>query len=221
MTARPHLGPPPLTLAPSAQRNEPMLTSVTRDQSSHRRALKAASSRAQSAFVHGLQPQRVVLQRYDSHPLSGRCCSILSAIRTATRCSSEFNSTCHQTGAHPVQLRHAVLRPSRPNDHLRAPRARIRLDPPGSAFRLVVSTTSHSPPQSLLRLTGLHWPSRMRHRVLWLCRSLRRVIKTVHLSLSWRFVVQSLRLLSVLTSFNENPPACTASSLPSAMMSLP
>ena len=38
--------------------------------------------------VYGLQPKPVVLQRCCSHPLSSRCCSILSAIRTATRCSS-------------------------------------------------------------------------------------------------------------------------------------
>ena len=41
--------------------------------------------------VHGLQPKRVVLQKYCSHPLSSRCCSILSAMRNATRCSSAFH----------------------------------------------------------------------------------------------------------------------------------
>ena len=121
------------------------------------------SSQAQFVSVHDLQPKRVVLQRYRSHPLTSRCCSILSAIRTATRC----NSTCHQIDAYPVQLRHAVHRPSGPNDHHRAPRARIHLDPPGSTFRPVVSTTWHSPPCSPSRLSGLHRPSRLRPRVLW------------------------------------------------------
>ena len=48
------------------------------------------SSQIQSVSVRGLQPKRAVLQRCCSRPLSSRCCSILSAIRTATRCSSAF-----------------------------------------------------------------------------------------------------------------------------------
>ena len=59
-------------------------------------------------IVHGLQPKLIVLSR---------CCSILSAIRIATR----RNSTCHQIEAYLVQLRHAVHRFSVPNDNHRAP----------------------------------------------------------------------------------------------------
>ena len=42
----------PLTLVPSAPRNETMLTSVTRDQSSRRRALKAASSHKPNQYPY-------------------------------------------------------------------------------------------------------------------------------------------------------------------------
>ena len=42
----------PLTLVPSAQRNETMLTSVTQDQSSRRRALKAASSHKPNQYPY-------------------------------------------------------------------------------------------------------------------------------------------------------------------------
>ena len=63
----------------------------------HTRSVQSSScaeggffSKAQSVSVHGLQPKRVVLQRHCSHPLSSRCRSVLSAIRTATRCSSAF-----------------------------------------------------------------------------------------------------------------------------------
>ena len=63
----------------------------------HTRSVQSSScaeggffSQAQSVSVHGLQPKRVVLQRSCSHPLSSRCCSILSDFRTATRCSSAF-----------------------------------------------------------------------------------------------------------------------------------
>ena len=173
-----------------------MLTSVTRDQYSRPSCAEVSffSSQARFVYVHGLQPKRVVLQRYRSHPLTSRCCSILSATRTATRC----NSTCHQIDAYPVQLRHAVHRPSGPNDHHRAPRARIHLDPPGSTFRPVVSTTWHSPPCSPSRLSGLHRPSRLRPSRPLVHRSLPRVINTFRLSF------RSLTLLSVLTFFSEN-----------------
>ena len=121
----------PLTLVPSAQRNETMLTSVTRDQSSRRRAMKAASShKPNQCPAHKLQPKRVVLQRYCSHPLSSPCCSILSAIRTTTRCSPAFQfdvlpgqrSTSERIEGMLFSAR------SRPNDHHRALDARIHLD---------------------------------------------------------------------------------------------
>ena len=141
-----------------------MLTSVTRDQSSRRRAQKATSSQTQSALAHGSQSKRVVLQRYDSHPLSGRCCSILSAIRTATRCSSEFNSTCHQTGAHSLQLKHAVLGPSRQTTISASshPPGSARLSVPTRGFNHVAFTTAFT-----AAADWPSWPSRMRHRVLW------------------------------------------------------
>ena len=70
-------------LVPSAQRTKTMLTNVTRDQSSR-------VVQAQSVSVHGLQPMRVVLQRYRSYHLSSRCCGIFSDFQTATRSSSAF-----------------------------------------------------------------------------------------------------------------------------------
>ena len=64
----------------------------------HTRSIQSSScaeggffTEAQSVSVHGLQPKRAELQRHRSHPLSSRCCSILSGLRTATRCSSAFN----------------------------------------------------------------------------------------------------------------------------------
>ena len=51
----------PLPPVPSVQRIRSMPTSVTREQSSRRRALKVPSSQAQTVSVRGLQPKRVVL----------------------------------------------------------------------------------------------------------------------------------------------------------------
>ena len=121
-------------------------------------------SQLQSVSAHGLQPKRVVLQRYRSHPLSSRCRSILSAIRTATRCSSAFHFAR-------FNRRICLLGHSRPNDHHRS--LDFHLDSPGSISRSIVSRRScqaqwavifapHSP-----RLSGLHWSSRLRPRVLW------------------------------------------------------
>ena len=141
-----------------------------------------------------------------SHPLSGRCCRILSAIRPATLWLSAFNSTCHQTGAQPVQLRHAVLglsakrpSPSSASSH-----------PPGSAWLSVLTRGSNHVAFTTAFTAAADWTSlaveTASPRSL-VYRSLRRVIKTVRLSLSCRFDVRSLPWLPVMTSFNENPPS--------------
>ena len=161
----------PLTLVPSAERNETMLTSVTRDQSSRRRALKAASSHKpnqcpytacnpSASFTRGMVRILCPVVVVASSPPSEQQLAALQ----------RFNSTCCQRHGKPAHLSYAVLGSSWPNDHRQALDA---LDSLGSMSRSIVSRSScqaqwavifapHSP-----RLSGLHWSSRLRSRVLW------------------------------------------------------
>ena len=178
----------------------------------HARSVKSSScaedgffSQAHSVSAHGLQPERVVLQRY---------CSVLSAIRTATRCSSAFQFDVLPEPRAFEACCSRLLSSKRPSPALDA---RFHLDPPGSTSRSTASTRScqahravifapHSP-----RLSGLHWPSRLRPCVLSCIAVSPKSSKTFSLSSSWRFVVRSLTLLCVSTFFNEHRTACTAS----------
>ena len=78
------------TLVPSTQRNETTLTSVTRDQSSRRRALKATSSQSPISVRTRLatKARRTPEVLFLSCPVVVVASSF--AIRTATRCSSAF-----------------------------------------------------------------------------------------------------------------------------------
>ena len=153
----------------------------------HTRSLHSSScaescffSKAQSVSVHGLQPKHVVLQKCSAHPLSSRCCSILSA----TRCSSAFQFDVlpepRSTSAFEVCC-------SRPLSAKRSSPSSRRSLPPGSAkidiplqiasrrschAQRAATFASHSP-----RVFGLHWPSRKRPRVLQVYRSLRSFLR--------------------------------------------
>ena len=108
-----------LMLVPSAQRNETVLTSVTRDQSSRRRALKAASFQKPNQYpytacnpsasysrdiVRILCPVVVVASSPPSEPQ-------LAALQ-------RLNSTCCKSHTQPALLKYADLGPSRPDDQL-------------------------------------------------------------------------------------------------------
>ena len=94
----------PLTLVSSAQRNETMLTSVTRDQTNRRReptqysytACNPSASYSRGIF-RNLCPVVVVASSPPSEPQ-------LAALH-------RFNSTCCQSHAQPAHLKYAVLGP--------------------------------------------------------------------------------------------------------------
>ena len=81
--------------------------------------------------------------------------------------------------------------------------------PPGSAWLSVLTRAFNHVAFTTAFTAAADWPSlaveTASPRSL-VYRSLRRV-KTVRLSVSWRFDVRSLPWLPVMTSFNENPPA--------------
>ena len=146
----------------------------------HTRSVQSSScteggffSQARSASVHGLQPKRVVTQRFRSYPLSSRCCSILSDFQT---CNSLLFSVSNRRVARATLNQRVcgmlIFGHSWPNDHHRALDARFHLDPPGSMSRSRVSRRSRQAlcagilAQQLPRLPGLHWPSRLRPNVL-------------------------------------------------------
>ena len=132
------------------RRNETMLTSVTRDQSSRRLALKAASSHKPKqypytacnpsalfsrGFVRILCPVVVVASSPSSEPqLAAHSC---------------FESAGCQNHAQPARLRYADLGSSQPNDHHRA---LDDLDPPGSISRSTVSRRSCPAQWAVIRI---------------------------------------------------------------------
>ena len=147
----------PLTLVPSAQRNETTLTSVARDQSSRRRALKAATSHKPNLYPYAACNPSALYSR-------GIVRIICPVVVVASIPPSEpqlaalqrFNSTCCQSHAQPAHLRYAVLRRSRPNDHHRALDARFHLDPPGS-FKTFLSSSMGCDLRTAF--TAAVWPS--------------------------------------------------------------
>ena len=82
--------------------------------------------------------------------------------------------------------------------------------PPGSAWLSVPTRVFNHVTFTTAFTAAADWPSLAVDTASPLSlvyRSLRRVIKTVRLSLSWRSDVRSLPWLPVITSFNENPPS--------------
>ena len=146
------------------------------------------------------------------HPLSHTKCNSL-VISVQFDVSSDWRPSTATEACCPRPLSAKRPSPSSASSH---PHGSARLSVPTRGVNHVAFTTVFT--------AAAGWPSlaveTASPRSL-VYRSLRRVIKTVRLSLSWRFDVRSLPWMPEMTSFNENPPACTAPSLPSAMMSLP
>ena len=208
----------PLTLVPSAQLKETMLTSVTRDQSSRRRALKAASSHKPDQYPYTVCKQSAsYFMGFVRIPCPVVVVASSPTFEPQLAALQRLKSTCGQSHAQPTHLRCAVLGPSQPNEHHRALDVRFHLDPPGSISRSTVSRRSCQAQWGCdLRtaFTTAVWPP-LAAETASPCppvyRSLSKVIKTFSLSSSWCFVVRSLTLLYVPTFFNENRPACTTS----------
>ena len=129
----------PLTLVLSAQRNETMLTSVTRDPSSRRRALKAAPSQPHQCPYTACNP-RALHSRGISYLLLSRRCSILSELFSVSNLH-----VANQSHAQPVHLRYAVLglsakRPS-PSSRRSFPPGSARLNVPLHSFMTFLSSS--------------------------------------------------------------------------------
>ena len=135
----------PLTLVPSAQRKETTLTSVTRDQSSPRRALKAASSHKPNPYPYTACNPSALYSRGTVRIL---CPVVVVAFSPPSEpqlaALQRFNSTCCQSHAHPAHLRYAVLplsskRPS-PSSRRSLPPGFARLDIPLHRFKSFLSS---------------------------------------------------------------------------------
>ena len=96
-------------------------------------------------------------------------------------------------------------------------------NPPGSARLFPTRGFDHVAFTTAL-INAADWPSLAVETAFprsLVFRNLPRVTKTFRLSSTWRFIVRSLPLLSVLSLTSENRPACAVSSLRSALASLP
>ena len=107
-----------------AQRNETMLTSVTRDPSSRRRPQKAASSHEPNPYPYTACKPSALCSRGVVRIL----CPVVDVASSPPSVPQlpalqRFNSTCCQSHAPPAHLRYAD-----PGDHHRALHARFHLD---------------------------------------------------------------------------------------------
>ena len=119
-----------------------MLASVTRDQSSRRRAPKAASSQKPNQPYTACNPSASTSRGVVRIP-----CPVVVAASSPTSkrqlaVLQRFGSKGRHSHAQPARLRYADLCPAWPDDHHSALDARFHLDPSGSISSLTTSRRS-------------------------------------------------------------------------------